>query len=164
MEEADADAGFHTDPFPMNAAHDLNDVMLDPVVFQHAARHLRFKPTVDLFANNIHHQLPRYFSPTADANAAGINAFTQHWSREWRPYANPPWPHIAKVLQQVVRQRVTIMMVVPEWPSAPWYPLWTQLCVRAILFTNAVFLDQRGQLRPKPRWNTRIGILDGNRQ
>ena len=61
MEELDADAGFHTETIPMNVAHDLNDVMLDPVVFQRASRHLKFKPTVDLFANNIHHQLPRYF-------------------------------------------------------------------------------------------------------
>ena len=31
------------------------------------------------------------------------------------------------------------------------------------LFTNPVVLDAHGWLRLKPRWNTRIGILDGNR-
>ena len=144
-------------------ANDNNDVLLDPVIFRQAAKHLRFMPTIDLFANHDHHQCRRYFSPIADPKAAGVDAFAHPWTREWRPYANPPWPLIARVLQNVVAERITIMMVIPDWPCAPWYDLWQQLCTRSVLFTDAVFLDDRGRLRSKPRWNTRIGLIDGNR-
>ena len=47
MEELESDADIHTEPFLMNIAHDLNDVMLGHVVW--------FKPTVGLFANYLRH-------------------------------------------------------------------------------------------------------------
>ena len=79
------------------------------------------------------------------------------------PLRQPPWPLIAQVLNKVLTERVSIMMVVPDWPKAPWHTLWQQRCVHSVLFTNPVFLDAHGRLFPKPRLNTRIGILDGNR-
>ena len=57
---------------------DVNDVMLNPLVFHQARKELRFKPSVDLFANADHHQLHRYYSPVADPKAAGADAFTAH--------------------------------------------------------------------------------------
>jgi len=53
------------------------------------------------------------------------------------------------------------MMVVPDWRRAPWFPLLELLCTRSIVFAVPGFLDDRGQLRPKPRWNTRFGIVTG---
>ena len=138
-------------------------IMLDPVIFHQAAKQLKFKPSVDLFATADHHQVERYFAPQRDAHAAAINAFSVDWRREWHPYANHPWPLIAQVLNKVLTERVSIMVVVPDWPKAPWHTLWQQLCTRSILFTNPVFLDAHGRLRQKPRWNTRVGTLDGNR-
>ena len=144
-------------------ALDREDVQLDPVVFHEAQRQLRFRPTVDLFANAQHHQLPRYFAPREDPNAAHIDAFTADWRAETRPYCNPPWKLIAQALNKIIADEVTVLMVIPDWHLAPWYQLWERLCVRSVVYTVPVFLDAHGNLRPKPRWNTRIGVLDGKR-
>ena len=64
---------------------------------------------------------------------------------------------IAQVLNIVLTECVSIMMVVPDWAKAPKHPLWQQICIRSILFTNPGFLDAHGRRHPKPRWNTRYG-------
>ena len=66
MENHDEDAP-NLEPFPSNVAHDLNDVMLDLMVFQQAAKQLNFKPSVDLFGNAQHHQVDRYLAYKRDA-------------------------------------------------------------------------------------------------
>ena len=95
-----------------------------------------------------------------DPRAAAIDAFTQDRRREPRAYANPPWSLIAQVLAKVAAGSIIVLMVVPELHRAPWYAQWEAMCVSSVLRTDSVFIDDRGQLRSKPRWNTRIGVLD----
>lgn len=142
---------------------DRHDVMLDPYVFRRVCRELQFKPSVDLFANRLHHQVPRYYAPQPDTEAVGVDAFTHDWTKEVRPYANPPWPVIGRVLKQVAKSKVRIMMVVPQWPKAPWNDLLTKLSEKKVVLTDAVYLDAQGRLRSKPWWNTEVHILDGSR-
>ena len=63
-------------------------------------------------------------------------------------------------METLVREKARILMVVPDWRAAPWYAQWERLCVRSVLRTDPVFLDDLGQVRRKPWWNTRIGVLD----
>ena len=53
------------------------------------------------------------------------------------------------------------MLVFPEWPNAPWYPIVRELELRSFLVTSPCYLSPRMYLRPKPSWNTRIAIVDG---
>ena len=53
------------------------------------------------------------------------------------------------------------MLVFPEWPNAPWYPIASELELRSFLVTSPCYLSPRMYLRPKPHWNTRIAIVDG---
>ena len=53
------------------------------------------------------------------------------------------------------------MLVFPEWPNAPWYPISMEIELRSFLVTSPCYLSPRMYLRPKPRWNTRIAIVDG---
>ena len=53
------------------------------------------------------------------------------------------------------------MLVFPEWPNAPWYPIVRELELRSFIVTSACYLSPRMYLRPKLRWNTRIAIMDG---
>ena len=55
-------------------------------------------------------------------------------------------------------------MVIPDCEWAPWYADWQALCEKSILLADPVYLDTQGRIRPKPRWDTRIGILNGQRQ
>ena len=67
------------------------------------------------------------------------------------------------MLENVVKENARILMVVPDWRAAPWYAQWERLCVRSFLHTDPVFLDDLCQVRRKPWWNTRVGVLDGSR-
>ena len=75
--------------------------MLNPFIFREARKQLGFKPSVDLFASADHHQLPRYFSQYDDPMAAGTDAFSIYWNTEEKPYANPPWQLLSKVLEKL---------------------------------------------------------------
>ena len=116
---------------------------------------------MDVFANADHHQLPRYYSPVANPKAAGVNAFTAHSQAEGTPYANPPWPLIPRVLRKVRNDQVRIMMAILYLKWAPWYSEWVALCEKSIFLADPVYLDNSEHIRPKPKWNTRIGILNG---
>ena len=134
-----------------------------PKVFKKARKALRFKPSVDLFASAAHHQLPRYYSATFDPASVGQDAFKFPRHAESRPYVNPPWSLIPLVLHKIRIDRIQCMRVVPDWPEVQWYSLYRRLFVRSIVVTEPLYLDNFGGLRPKPPWNTRIGIVDGNK-
>jgi len=144
-------------------AHDREQVLLNPKVFKQAIKQLKFKPSVDLFASATHHQLHRYYSKDFDPVSLGQDAFKFDWLAEAAPYANPPWTLIPRVLRKVIQDRVRLMLVVPEWPNAPWYIIYRRLVERSMRLTDAIYLTDDGVLRPPPRWATRIAIVDGNR-
>ena len=139
------------------------DVMMSPKIFHFARKQLRYKPSVDLFASAAHHQLPRYYSATPDPASIGQDAFQHPWHAESRPYANPPWSLIPRVLHKIRTDRVQCMLVVPDWPDVQWYPLYRRLLLRYIVIKEPLYLDNFGILRRKPPWHTWIGIVDGNR-
>ena len=64
-----------------DVAHDNEDVMLRPEVFEDACSALKFFPTVDLFANVQHQQVLRYIAPRSDPGAVEIDAFAQDWKK-----------------------------------------------------------------------------------
>ena len=85
MEKHDTDAQHNLEPFPSNVAHDVNDVLMDPIIFHQASKQLTFKPSVDLFATADHHQVERYFATQRDANSSAINAVPVDWRRKGTP-------------------------------------------------------------------------------
>ena len=72
-----------------------------------------------------------------------------------------PWSLIPRVLRNLCSEGARVMLVFPEWPNAPWYPVVRELELRSFLVTSPCYLSHRMYLRPKPRWNTRIAIVDG---
>ena len=96
----------------------------------------------------LHHQLPCYYSRMANTKAAGIDAFQHNWNMEPTPYVNPPWTLIPKVLCKIIHDRVRVMMVVPHWPSADWFPLFYRLTEKSIRIIEPCYLNDNGRLRP----------------
>ena len=86
--------------------------MLDPTVFRDSCTQLKYTPEVDLMGNSEHHQLPRYFSKFTDANAIGTNSFQYNWGKLKRPYVNPPFYLISKVLWKFQVDGVNELMIV----------------------------------------------------
>lgn len=83
-------------------------------------------PEFDLFATVQNHKCDRYASWKLDPYSEVIDAFTFNW-RNLRFYAFPPFCLIAKVLQKILHDRAEGVIVVPYWPSQPWYPLYCKL-------------------------------------
>ena len=124
---------------PYNWKCDKYDVMLDHKVFQRARCLLKFKPGVDLFALDFHHQLPRYYAMEDDPKAAGKDAITANWLTEYNPHINPPWYLISKCLEKIIEDQAVVMFVVPKLELAKWWPRYCDICLHHIDLTEAVF-------------------------
>ena len=106
------------------------------------------------------------FLPTSihirDRNTAGVNAFSVSLASEKRQYINTTWVVISQVLQKLIAEKVTAMIVIPSWRNAPWYELYETLCVKAVEVNDVVYLDNAGNLIPKPwycRWVTSVSSV-----
>ena len=95
---------------------DRSDWMLSPVVFQKINQTLG-PLEVDLFASQLAHQLPQFFSWRPDPQAEAIDAFQQEG------YANPPWCLVGRVLSKVRKEETQLVLVAPVWRHQSWYPV-----------------------------------------
>ena len=93
-----------------------------------ALKTLNFQPEIDLFASRLNKRLPVFCSFRPDPEASFINAFTISWAYK-KLYCFPPFSCILQVLQKIIQDQATCMVVVPDWPSQAWYPLLTSLLI-----------------------------------
>ncbi|XP_044179907.1 uncharacterized protein LOC114968520 [Acropora millepora] len=96
--------------------------MLNSELLTRALRSLNFQPEIDLFASRLNKQLPVFCSFRPDPEASFINAFTISWSNK-KLYCFPPFSCILQVLQKVIQDQATCVVVVPDWPTQAWYLL-----------------------------------------
>jgi len=85
--------------------------------------------TVDLFASRLNNRLPRYFSRYPDPHAAGVDALLQPWAQEKAPYCFPPFALIGRTLKKLELEGGRMVIVVPHWPTQPWWPVLLSLAV-----------------------------------
>lgn len=88
---------------------------------------------IDLFATQLNAKCPRYVSWKRDPCAYNIDAFTLDWS-EFYFYSFPPFSLILKCLRKIINDKATGVLVVPHWPSQPWFPLLRELSVSPPLY------------------------------
>lgn len=89
-------------------------------------------PHIDLFASRANAKCNKYISWKRDPDAHNIDAFTIDWAPFFF-YAFPPFALILKMLNKIIVDGATGIVVVPQWPSQPWYPLFQSLAVSDIL-------------------------------
>lgn len=101
--------------------NDRTEWMLDRTVFQEITS--RFgTPEIDLFASRLNKQVENYVTWLPDPHAKAVDAFTLDWGK-WYFYAFPPFCLVAKCIQKIKSDNATGILVVPKWPSQPWFPL-----------------------------------------
>ena len=86
--------------------------------------------SVDRFASNLSFQLPRFNSRWWCPGSEAVDAFTQNWAEE-NNWCVPPPVFLGRLYYFLLAVQCHSTVVVPEWPSAPWWPLWrpgTQWC------------------------------------
>ena len=106
---------------------DGSDWILNPALFD-LVNQMWGPLQVHLFATRFSRQLPRYVSWRPDLEVEATDAFCQDW-RNLRAYAHPPWCLIAQVLAKALRQKVTLVLVTPSWPTQPWFPQLMEMLV-----------------------------------
>lgn len=85
-------------------------------------------PEIDLFASYLNNKCKLYASWHKDPGSTFIDAFTVSWNQFFF-YAFPPFSLVLRVLQKVIQDKAVGILVVPRWPSQPWYPLFQKLIV-----------------------------------
>lgn len=83
---------------------------------------------MDLFASLINAKNETYVSWLPDPGAWTINAFTLSWHSIYF-YAFPPFILLPRVLRKIVDDEATGVLVIPWWPSQPWFPMFHSLVV-----------------------------------
>ena len=109
--------------------HDIHhwEFSLDRKVFNTIVDNFQLMPTLDAFASRQTAMLPRYMSWFQDPLAVARNALSNTWDPV--TYLFPPTPLLPKVIQKLKEERVRAVLVVPQWPSALWWPLLVELLV-----------------------------------
>ena len=100
---------------------DVDDWMLNPVIF--AQLDAIWGPhTVDRFACSDNTQLPRFNSRCWNPGCEAVDTFTVNWSGENNWWC-PPIYLVPRVLRHAQACSTMGTLVIPCWPSAPFWPM-----------------------------------------
>ena len=100
---------------------DYDDWMVHPAVFAHLNQ-MWGTHTVDRFANGWNRQVSRFNSRFYEPDTEAVDAFTCDWQGEVNWWC-PPVDLIPRVIQHAQKTKAKGMLIVPEWPSAPFWPI-----------------------------------------
>lgn len=109
-------------------------------------------PQIDLFADHTNHLLPRFCSFHPSPTSFATDAFTLDWSQFSLSLAVPPFHIVQRVLQHIEECRSNTVLVVPHWPSRPW---WADLERLTAPHWRHILLP-RGSCRPLPLAHRRL--------
>ena len=84
---------------------------------------------IDLFASRINAKCPKYVAWCRDPQALFIDAFSRSWS-DFYSYIFPPFSLIGRVLQKIRAEQASALVIVPLWPTEPWFPTFLGLLDR----------------------------------
>ena len=100
-------------------------------------------PNIDLFATRYNTKCKKFFSWAPDRAATQVDAFTVNWNK-LNFYAFPPFCLILQILIKIKREKATGIIVIPDWPNQPWYPLYLDLVIgKPIKFTGIKYTHRR---------------------
>lgn len=91
-------------------------------------------PSIDLFASNINNKCKVFVSWHQDPYSLAVDAFTLNWGELSGFYAFPPFILVLRTIRKIVSDQAQGIVVVPYWPSQPWFPLFKELLITSPLF------------------------------
>ncbi|XP_070519726.1 uncharacterized protein [Cardiocondyla obscurior] len=121
-------------------------------------------PDMDLFASRTNSKCEKFVSWKKDPEAFAIDAFTLNWNSDFF-YAFPPFILIPRVLEKIKQDKCNGIIVVPQWPAQPWYPMFMNLLQSDFIkFEPDINLLSSLDRLPHPLWKRLTlvaGILSG---
>lgn len=109
---------------------------LNPEILNIALEYLKYVPDVDLFASRLNFQFPNYVAYRPDPLAKAVDAFSLSW-KNLQFYAFPPFSVIPSMLQKILVDKARGVVVLPNWPSQPWYALLMRMMVEIPILVSA---------------------------
>lgn len=109
--------------------------------------------TIDRFASDYNRQLDRFNSRCWNPGTEAVDAFTQDWSRD-NNWLCPPVCLVARTVKKLQACQASGTLVVPERPSALFWPLLSPRLgsfapyIRSVMYfepASAIFVTGRGQ-------------------
>ena len=79
------------------------------------------RPTIDMFASRLNYKVLPYCAWQPDPLATTIDAFTLNWKKQKLMYIFPPFSIVGRVLQKISADQATAIVVLPYWPTQPWF-------------------------------------------
>lgn len=136
---------------------DRTDWRLAPYLFRVLSqRYGQFD--VDLFATHLNTHCRTFYSSPASPGCAAIDSLEQTWDTG-NLWANPPFSKIELMLAKVVKDNATVAVILPVWPSQPWWPTAIERANEAFLLpTNAgIFVPGRIKTPDRhPHWRVAV--------
>lgn len=102
------------------------------------------EPEIDLFASRCNAKCFKYISWKNDPGAWAVDAFTISWSNV-NFYAFPPFSLILKMLQKIICDKAEGVVVVPHWPTQPWFPM-----LQKMMITDPLYFGPHSHLLKSP--------------
>ena len=97
-------------------------------MFCHVLEHFGCAVNIDLVASRTNHQVPKNIAWWPDPKAIAVDAFTVSWhSLDF--WCFPPVCIIPRVLQKIREDAATGLLLLPLWPTQPWFPVKMQLLI-----------------------------------
>ena len=114
---------------------------LNVKIFQRISREFRTNYDIDLFAAHDNYQLKPFISWKPDPEAQFIDAFAFSWT-EHLFWAFPPFSLLQRVVQKIIHDQATGVLLVPRWPTQPWFPAAMRLLIQdpLLLESNPLLL------------------------
>ena len=147
-------------------AYKDSEWMLDPHIFSLAMTHCGFSPKIDCFATRINTQLCQYISYKPDPFSTYVDAFSVDW-QNLHGYLFPPFSLIGRTLQKVQMDHAVVVLVVPYWPTQPWFNTFQRLLMGPAFMvkphaTNLILVHKPQERHPLWRkLRLMIGKLSG---
>ena len=117
-------------------------------------------PAIDMFASRINYKLKSFFSWYPDPSSLVTDAFTVDWGGFYG-YAFPPFRLLGHVIRKIVRDKATVLVVMPLWPTSPWFPVALNLLIATprLISRGSLYLPQDPQRRHRLDHSLVMGAL-----
>jgi len=107
----------------LNSIEDRDEWRVERSWFERIQDWARCTFAADLFADRDNHRLPLFYSASRCAEAVGQpDCFANAWPPGVVLYAFPPLRLIPRLLQHALDVDAHVVLLVPDWPSQPWWP------------------------------------------
>jgi hypothetical protein len=125
--------------------------------FARACQFHQVQPQLDMFATDVNKQCHTFWAARPCPGAAALDALSQPWGG-LVAWANPPWGLMGRVLQKAARDPpAVLLLVVPVWKTAPWWPDLLRLAAGApLLVDGPCYRSYLGLDVPQARWRTAV--------